>query len=211
MLAAGTGVRIHERAGDMIEKVVSSIGALWSHLKEAGVVPAPKGTVLSLELLRMELAEIGLLGRAFGPEEYRAALEMLRGSRIAIEEVPDGRGGSFEGEFARDGLMAEAVVDPETGDAVILVRESLRYQPWPGYELSLFHELSHLAADHPVRSRRTPSRRTARFWSRRAVGASEEELREKVLEVEARIRAKWLVVAGTSPRAFEAEKANRLI
>jgi hypothetical protein len=134
------------------------------------------------------------------------------------------------GELAAEGNLAEVVYDDPTGRALVLVRESLRYRPWPAYELSLFHELSHLAAGHPLRVKRARGNGTgSRF---RALGAGRlargepsvlsgneergfeergfEELKREVLEPEARKRAKWLVLAGTCPEAFEADKADRL-
>jgi hypothetical protein len=125
----------------------------------------------------------------------------------------------------RGGDLAEVVYDDPTGKALVRVRESLRYRPWPAYELSLFHELSHLAAGHPLRVKRAQGNETgSRF---RALGTSRlarrepsvlsgneergfEELKSEVLEPEARKRAKWLMLAGTCPEAFEAEKADRL-
>jgi hypothetical protein len=47
---------------------------LWSHLVEVGGFLGDPSK-LTLEGFRLELAELGLLGRPFGPEEYRAALE----------------------------------------------------------------------------------------------------------------------------------------
>ncbi len=176
----------------------------------------------TLEDFRLELAELGLLGRGFGPEEYRAALEERLGIEISVEELPDVEGGALAGRLAAEGNLAEVAVDEGASKALVLVRESLRYQPWPAYELSVFHELSHLAAGHPARTKRA-----LRSGARSAVdglglqltrrcsafpGSSGEsvELVQEVFESEARRRAKWLVLAGTCPKAFEAEKADRI-
>ncbi|MBA2636728.1 MAG: hypothetical protein H0U79_00635 [Solirubrobacterales bacterium] len=115
--------------------------------------------------------------------------------------------------------MAEVVICGETGRAVVLVRESLRAAPWPAYELSVLHELSHVAAGHQMRVVRDPRRRFRSLGTRLAAGeppkagslAAPEDLQrfeEEVLEPEARRRAKWLVLAGTCPRAFEAERGR---
>lgn len=212
----------------MLEKVSAPFASVWSHLKEllkeVGVMRDPSN--VTLEDFRLELADLGLLGRPFGPEEYAAALEEYLGIEIGIEEIPDAGGGpmacELAGQMAVEGILAEVVVDEETGDAVIFARESLRYQPWPAYELSIFHELSHLAAGHPLRVKRARergvrnkfralgSRLARREPSPPASGEELEKLKQKVFEPEARKRAKWLVLAGTCPRAFEAEKANRL-
>lgn len=201
----------------MLKEVAAPLGALLQHLKEVGGLHSPEE--LTEEDFRLELADLGLLGRPFGPEEYRRALEERLGLEIHVEEIPvETEGTILGGAPARNGDMAEVVIDGETGRAVIVVRESLRTAPWPAYELSLFHELSHLAAGHQVRVVRDQRRRFRSLGSRLAVGqppkAEEDEdldrFEEEVLEPEARRRAKWLVLAGTCPRAFEAERANCL-
>lgn len=178
---------------------------------------------LTFEDFQLELAELGLLGRPFGPEEYRAALEEHLGIEIIIEELPDAEDGVLDDQAAGEGVRAEVVVMEESGNAVVLVRQSLRYQPWPAYELSVFHELSHLAAGHPLRVKqvRKNGLQSKKFWvlgSRlvrrepRSLASEEdlEDLKQKVFEPEARKRAKWLVLAGAFPQTFEAEKVNRL-
>lgn len=204
----------------MLKEVAAPFAAIWSHLKEVGGMHSPEE--LTEEDFRLELADLGLLGRPFGPEEYRRALEERLGVEIHIEEIPaEAEGVILRGAPARNGDMAEVVIDGETGRAVVVVRESLRAAPWPAYELSLFHELSHLAAGHQLRVARDPRRRFRSLETRLAAGeppkmgspAAPEDLErfeEEVLEPEARRRAKWLVLAGTCPRAFEAERANCL-
>jgi hypothetical protein len=203
--------------------LAAALASAWSHFK--WVVGLRDPSELSVEDFRLELAELGLLGRAFGPEEYRAALEEYLGVEITVEELPDAEGGAVAGELAAEGNLAEVVYDDPTGRALVLVRESLRYRPWPAYELSVFHELSHLAAGHPLRVKRARGNGTgSRFRAlgagrlargERSVLSGDEErgfegLKSDVLEPEARKRAKWLVLAGTCPEAFEADKADRL-
>lgn len=203
----------------MLEKVLfASFGA---HLKEIlGLWRDP--SELTLEDFRLELAGLGLLGRRFGPEEYRAALEKHLGIEIHVEGLPDAQEGALAEQLVEEGILAEVVISEESGDAIVLVRESLRGLPWPAYELSIFHELSHLAAGHPMRVKRVRENRVRNRFrtlglrvARREPlvsldGEKVEELKREVLEPEARSRAKWLVLAGTAPRAFEAENANRL-
>lgn len=205
----------------VFERIISPFASLWSHLKEVAGLRDP--SELTLEDFRLELAELGLLGWAFGPEEYRAALEERLGIEISVEELPDAEGGALASQLAAEGNLAEVVVDEGPSKALVLVRESLCYQPWPAYELSIFHELSHLAAGHPLRTKRA-LRTGARGGRVRGLGpqltrrelvfpASSEEsgkLVQEVFESEARRRAKWLVLAGTCPKAFEAEKADRI-
>lgn len=204
----------------MFGKVMAPFASVWEHLKEVGGLRDP--SKLSIEDFRLELAELGLLGKGFGPDEYRAALEEHLGIEIHVENLPDLEGGAFAGELAAGGILAEVIVEEESGNAVVLVWESLRDLPWPAFELAVFHELSHLAAGHPLRVKRRARGKGARMF--RAMGprlasreaptvtdvAELDELKGKVLEPEARKRAKWLVAAGTVPKAFEGEKANRL-
>lgn len=207
----------------VFEWLVTLFVPLWFHLKEVAGLHDP--SELTLEDFRLELAELGLLGRSFGPEEYRVALEKRLGIEISVEELPDAEGGPLAGQLAAEGNLAEVVVDEESGHAVILARESLRDRPWPVYELGIFHELSHLAAGHPLRVKQAlgTGKKSGRWFRRLASrlalqapeGATnredvEQPREEEVFEPEARKRAKWCVLAGTCPDAFEAERANRL-
>lgn len=116
-------------------------GSLRSHLKELFGLNDP--SKLTLEDLRLELTELGLLGKPFGPEEYRTVLEGRLGIEIHLEELPDVERGALTGLLGAEGNLAEVVIDEESGNAVVLVWESLHYQPWPAsYALSIFHALS---------------------------------------------------------------------
>jgi hypothetical protein len=80
--------------------------------------------------------------------------------------LPDAEDGVLDGQGAGEGVRAEVIVMEESGNAVVLVRESLRYQPWPAYELSVFHELSHLAVGHPLRVKQARKNgiKSKKFW-----------------------------------------------
>lgn len=198
----------------------SALRSVGTHLKEIAGFGGP-----SIESFRVELARLGLLGRAFGPSDYARALEQQLRVRIVVEEFPDSRLALARRSVLKEGTLAEVFYEEERGEALILVRESLRYRPWPAYDLALYHELSHLAACHPTklqdraeRGRGIKMLRVLPFVSRFAYRASAarrsvidlEELREKVYEPEAKRRARWLVLAGTYPEFFEREGANRL-
>ncbi len=58
----------------LIERIAAPLAGAWGRLKEAGGVGRGSAE-LTEEELRSELADLGLLGRAFGSEEYRRALE----------------------------------------------------------------------------------------------------------------------------------------
>lgn len=207
----------------MRESLAKPFAAVLAHLKKAGGWRGP--SEVSREDFRLELAELGLLGRAFSPGEYRACLEKKLGVEILIEEIPDERNALIISELVLEGIMAEVVYSEDLRRAMVLVRESLRYQPWPAYELSLFHELSHLAAGHPVRlahARRKKERQGVRLGSlrsrlgRRSLARYQDaqyvdELRREVFEPEAQKRAEWLVLACTHPVVFEGEGADQVV
>ncbi len=139
-------------------------------------------SVVFRERIREELAESGLLGGTFTPEDYRRALQMRLGTSITVEEVPDVGESEWRAALDAAGHGAEVAYSPERGEAVVLVRASLRREPWPTFDLTLYHELSHLAAGHHLT-------RPSGLWRVRKGKAGQRE-------VEARHRANWLVVAG---------------
>ena len=198
----------------------NTLRIVGAHLKEVAGFGDP-----SLEDFRLELARLGLLGRSFGPLDYARTLEKHLGIRIVVEEFPDTRLALARRGVLEEGTLAEVFYAEERGEALILVRESLRMRPWPAYELVLYHELSHLTARHPVRLKYGDeigrvrkavgiSARAARIVRRRAEDRGnprdDVELREKVYEPEAKRRARWLLLAGEYPDFFEREGADRL-
>lgn len=155
--------------------------SLGSHLKEIGGFKGP--LELTQGNLTAELARFNLLGSKFTVSEYLAALGEDLGVEIIIEEIPDFGSEAWSADLVAEGNLAEVAYSEERREAIILVRESLRRAPWPAYELAVYHELSHLAAGHPLRS-------------------DHDEGRD-VFEQEADIRARWLVLASTIPEVFE--------
>lgn len=106
----------------------------------------------SLEELQVMLAELDLLGRKFGPDDLRIALARYLG--ISIEPFvyyPDLSVPVLGGEILRQGTLAEVCYDPDNTCAIVAVRQSLWYRPWPAWEQNLHHELAHLALDHQIR------------------------------------------------------------
>lgn len=133
--------------------------------------------------LEWELKELGLLGCPFSPDDYRRVLEAWLGIRIDVVEVPDFDFYTSREVLEADAHGAEVAYSPERKEALVLVQRGLRRAPWPTLDLALYHELSHLAAGHHKLHRATTE-------SSRTNGMA-------ALEVEARQRAKWLVVCGT--------------
>ena len=199
--------------------IVGALRHIGFHLREVAGLGRP-----SLEDFQIELANLGLLGKRFTPIDYARALGDRFGIGITIEAFPDLGIGLAKRDVLEEGTLAEVFYNEDLREAVILVRESLRYRPWPAYELKLYHELSHLAAGHPVRIRMGGEMgrkhrfahmpRDLRLARRPAISlASQNEIEKLVREVyepEARRRAKWLVFAGTVPDVFEKEGTNRV-
>jgi hypothetical protein len=202
-----------------VPKIDGSLRRIGFHLRELAGLGRP-----SLEDFQIELAKLGLLGRSFVPLDYARALSVEFGIGITIEAFPDVGIGLTKQDVLEAGTLAEVFYNEHLEEAVILVRESLRYRPWPAYDLKAYHELSHLAAGHPVsirmgdelkrRHRLGHMPRNLRLASSPPVNPSEqddiEELVREVYEPEARRRAKWLVFAGTVPDIFEQEGTNRV-
>ena len=184
---------------------------IFSHLTELVDRKGP-----SLADFRAELATLGLLGVRFTPEAYAAALGNRLEIEITIAEYPDAQSTLMGSEAAREGNLAEIAYNADRNEAVVLVRESLKRYPWPSYELQVYHELSHLAAGHPLRVAKR-GRASEIFQSlgtrlaRRVPGGGAVEggmLSSQ--EEEASKRAKWLVLAGASPDVFAGDDTDRL-
>jgi hypothetical protein len=169
-------------------------------LRVAGLA-GPSSDDLAFEGLRLELARLGLLGRRFTWREYLAALEERLGIDIEVTEYPDLSQGVLDDLDEPEDLLAEVNYRPDERRAVIVVRESLRLRPWPAFELSVFHELSHLAAGHHLLLRRTARSPLGRLG----------RLGEEDLESEARRRARWLLLAGLEPEAFAGRMRDRVV
>lgn len=169
----------------------------------------------SLADFRAELAALDLRGSGFTPEDYAAALGNRLGIEIIIAEYPDARSPLIRGDAAREGNLAEVAYNADLNEAVVLVRESLKRYPWPAHELQVYHELSHLAAGHPLRVQKRGRAATVleglgvRLAQRPPKGDLAEEYRLASQEEEASKRAKWLVLAGASPDIFAGD-ADRL-
>jgi hypothetical protein len=100
------------------------------------------------EEFELELAELGLSARTFGPRDYALALERRLGIRIVLEIMNDAQHPEFLRRLALSGRIAETHYLPERRAAVVLLPASL---PPLVLALAALHELSHLAAgDHLI-------------------------------------------------------------
>lgn len=178
-----------------------AIRSVAAHLKDiSGLDGRP---AVGRERFRGELYRLGLLGKRFEVWEYLTACESALGIRIVVEEVRD-LGQAWGEELAAAGHLAELIYDVERQTATILVRESLRRFPWPAYEMALYHELSHLMPRHFSKTRES---KLAPEHGR--IPKDAPESRTEMLEMEARMRARWLLLAGRFPEAFLAAATDR--
>jgi hypothetical protein len=100
------------------------------------------------EELELELLELGLSGKTFGPRDYAHALERRLGIRIILELMNDAQHPEFLRRLSLSGRLAETHYLPERRAAVVLLPASL---PALVLVLTALHELSHLAAgDHLI-------------------------------------------------------------
>jgi hypothetical protein len=100
------------------------------------------------EEFELELLELGLSGKTFGPRDYARALERRLRIRIVLEVMNDAQHPEFLRRLALSGRLAETHYLPEHRAAVMLLPASL---PPLVLALAALHELSHLAAgDHLI-------------------------------------------------------------
>lgn len=147
--------------------------------------PSSRGCFTAPEELELELQELGLSGRTFGPRDYAEALSRYLGIRIILELINDHHYPQLLQRLGDTGRLAETHYIPKRVAAVVLLPGSL-----PPYVLAYttFHELAHLAAGDHLMPGKDPGRRLVRRQPLR-----DEHLREK----EADLRAAYALVAGT--------------
>ena len=147
--------------------------------------PSSVGSLTLPEEFELELQELGLSGKTFGPRDYAQALERYLGIRIVLELMNDRHHPQFLERLGASQRLAETHYLPERAAAVVLLPASL-----PPYMLAytMFHELAHLATgDHLIASEAVGRRLACR------PPLQDEVSRER----EADLRAAYAVVAGT--------------
>lgn len=143
------------------------------------------------EQFELELLELGLSGKTFGPRDYAAPLQERLGLRIVLELMNDAHHPEFLRRLVGDPenvRLAETHYLEEKGIAVVLFPASL---PPLVLALTAFHELSHLAAgDHLIDAHGNPK-------AGPRLSARPQLPREPDREEEADRRAVHALLAGT--------------
>lgn len=111
-------------------------------------VGAPTGTLrnrgfITPEDFQEELTVLGLSGRTFGARDYASALSAFLEISISVHVIPDAGYPELARRLALSGRLGEVRYSDELGLAAVFVPESL---PSLVSELTVFHELGHLAA-----------------------------------------------------------------
>ena len=150
--------------------------------------------LLSPEEFQAELALLGLSGREFGPREYAEILGEKLGIEITICVLPDDHYPELTLEMARAGKVAELSYSEDLLGATILVPSSL---PSIVRTLSVYHELGHVAAGHPLEvwEGGTRTNRLERVPRRLARRPPVED--RGLCEQEADLRAVYSLLAGS--------------
>ena len=189
----------------LIEDAQQAFVDLVSHLKEtSGLSP---GTELSRTDVRVQLSDLSLIGSGFSVEQITEAVENYLGLTVTTYDYPDLSSGVVPDHELKARDLAALTYDDSRKEAVIIVRESLRYRPWPAYVLSVLHELGHILAGHHLQHPRhslDPS--TLKLDGMHSLDISHSDV---ALEVEARRWAKSLLLAHSVPEVFEGERTNR--
>ncbi|WP_152670695.1 hypothetical protein [Rubrobacter aplysinae] len=187
----------------------AAIRTLTRHLREtAGYNP---GTEVSYEDIRLELSKLGLLGHGFSLEQIISAVKSWLGIDIKVYLYPDLSRGVLpeEDNKLKPNQLARLRWKSDLNEAYIQVRESLQYRPWPAYELSILHEVAHLLAMHHLR---IPEHYLdASILKLDASSAPDASELESPYEIEARKRAKALLLATLVPEVFEGHGTDRVV
>lgn len=142
--------------------------------------PWARGATIASDELELELAELGLSGRRFGPLEYAEALGERLGIRVLFRFVDPLDDPCLMRRFASDGVLAD--VRYLRRSDVVLISLPISLSPFL-LTLAAFHELAHVTAGDLIEEKRLP---------RRAPPEDRDE-REEAADV----RARYLYLAGS--------------
>ncbi len=141
-----------------------------------------------------ELDVLGLKGKTFGPECYRTALAVHLDVRIEIIIVDDWEDPDARRAFAEEGNTAALWYCTDPSLARLFVLSSLSPLEMTA---SIYHELSHLAAGHLLRTRGSTVDAPIRYClHKKRLAKRAPPVRRRSCEVEARIREDYCLLAG---------------
>jgi hypothetical protein len=147
-------------------------------------------SAVSPEEFQNELVALGLSGKFFTPATYAAALEAHTGLKIRFGCLRDEQWPQFSRDLAHSGTMAELIYCGDPPGVTILLPGSL---PPLLFNLTAYHELGHIAADHhSLGPTEAPRCKPERLLSRRIPLMDHEQE-----EQEADLRARYALLAGS--------------
>lgn len=165
----------------------------------------PSRCFITPEEFQEELIILGLSGKTFVPQDYVSALSCFLGISISVHVIPDVDHPELARQLALSGRLGEVRYSDDLRLAAILVPESL---PHLVFDLTVFHELGHLAAGDLLVPQR-PDEGAAPVWEADAARLPTVRVRrerriargmpfaaEAAREHEANLRASYAFTAG---------------
>jgi hypothetical protein len=211
-------MRVEVPRRDFTSLFLDRLAGLWRPLRNLGAAqPRVEGTrsLLTAAEFQEELANLGLSGRRFEPEDYADALGDYLDISITVHVIPDSWYPELSRLLALSGRLGELRYSEPMNLAVILVPGSL---PPLVLTLTILHELGHLAAgdlliepdDQPDDEDLDPygtTFETLPLKKGKKLARGYPFARESLREREANLRASYALFAGClgddSPHAYD--------
>jgi hypothetical protein len=152
-------------------------------------------TSRSIPTLDDYVAELPALGpvEPGSVDDYKRALEERIGVRIEIKELEDGRLWQWQTRLGRANEVAETHYDIRVRKVWVFVPESLKEEDPFLYIKTVYHELAHLAAGHPLR---VLGAERKLWWPPKKVARRPASADLSRNEEEADHRANWSLIFG---------------
>jgi hypothetical protein len=211
-------MRVEVPRRDLTSLFLDRLAGLWRPFRNLGAAqPRVEGTrsLLTAAEFQEELANLGLSGRRFEPEDYADALGDYLDISITVHVIPDSWYPELSRLLALSGRLGELRYSEPMNLAVILVPGSL---PPLVLTLTILHELGHLAAgdlliepdDQPDEDDLDPygaTFETLPLKKGKKLARGYPFARESLREREANLRASYALFAGClgddSPHAYD--------
>lgn len=193
------------RVPTIARKLSRLVGDLRKSFAEARSRAGGIRSLLTPEEFQEELIVLGLSGKKFTMEDYAAALADFLRITVTIHVIPDTEYPELTRHLALSGRLGEIRYSDELGLAAVFVPESL---PTLVSDLTVFHELGHLAAgdllispraEGPTGPDERPSARgfpTAQVTQGKRLARGLPFAAESNREHEANLRASYAFIAG---------------